>query len=338
MTMSSASLNRLLAVLLAAAAATGLLTIRAGAPGEAWVFVAHALVGGVLLAAVVAKLRRSVPRAVRAGRRGRLALGGLVTVLTLASVLGGFVAVGSGSLIVLGPWTLVSWHVVAGIALAVVLVPHLLPRRWRLLRPRLRAPGRAPSISRRGFLAGAGFAAAGAALWLSANALDAAMGGVRRFTGSRWLPPGVPPATTFFGEGAPPVDLVTWRLRVRGAVGTSRDYDLAALRALGIEVRRAVLDCTSGWAMDAEWAGVSLASVLDAAGPPPDAARVVVRSATGWAASLGLDEARGCLLATDVAGAPLPLGNGWPLRLVVPGRRGLDWVKWVTEVEVLPGG
>ena len=49
--------------------ATGLLTIRAGAPAEAWVFVAHALVGGVLFAAVVAKVWRSVPRAIRAGAR-----------------------------------------------------------------------------------------------------------------------------------------------------------------------------------------------------------------------------------------------------------------------------
>ena len=86
--------------------------------------------------------------------------------------------------------------------------------------------------------------------------------------------------------------------------------------------------------MDADWAGVGLGALLAAAEPLPDAGRVVVRSATGWAASLGIDEARRCLLATDVASAPLPLGNGCPLRLVVPDRRGLDWVKWVTEVEV----
>jgi DMSO/TMAO reductase YedYZ molybdopterin-dependent catalytic subunit len=27
-------------------------------------------------------------------------------------------------------------------------------------------------------------------------------------------------------------------------------------------------------------------------------------------------------------------GHGAPLRLIVPGRRGYEWVKWVTEVEV----
>jgi DMSO/TMAO reductase YedYZ molybdopterin-dependent catalytic subunit len=48
-----------------------------------------------------------------------------------------------------------------------------------------------------------------------------------------------------------------------------------------------------------------------------------------------LEEARrGALLATEVAGQPLPVGNGAPCRLVAPDRRGLEWVKWVTEVEV----
>jgi DMSO/TMAO reductase YedYZ molybdopterin-dependent catalytic subunit len=35
-----------------------------------------------------------------------------------------------------------------------------------------------------------------------------------------------------------------------------------------------------------------------------------------------------------VAGVLLPGANGAPVRLVVPTRRGLDWVKWVSEVSV----
>jgi len=46
---------------------------------------------------------------------------------------------------------------------------------------------------------------------------------------------------------------------------------------------------------------------------------------------LDLDEA---LLATHVAGESLPAVNGAPLRLVAPRRRGLDWIKWVTLIEV----
>jgi DMSO/TMAO reductase YedYZ molybdopterin-dependent catalytic subunit len=47
-----------------------------------------------------------------------------------------------------------------------------------------------------------------------------------------------------------------------------------------------------------------------------------------------VEEARRALLATRVSRQPLPHGNGAPCRLVAPDRRGLEWVKWVTEVEV----
>jgi DMSO/TMAO reductase YedYZ molybdopterin-dependent catalytic subunit len=46
-------------------------------------------------------------------------------------------------------------------------------------------------------------------------------------------------------------------------------------------------------------------------------------------------ELNGPLLAWEVAGQPLPVANGAPLRLVVPNRRGLDWVKWVESIEVV---
>ena len=55
-------------------------------------------------------------------------------------------------------------------------------------------------------------------------------------------------------------------------------------------------------------------------------------SVTGWTATLTMDEARRAFLATGVAGVDLPAGNGAPCRLVVPDHRGLDWVKWVTEI------
>ena len=87
--------------------------------------------------------------------------------------------------------------------------------------------------------------------------------------------------------------------------------------------------------MATSWSGVPLRAVLDAAGVASDTRSVLVRSTTGWATSLGRDDVDRALLATGVAGGPLPIGSGAPCRLVVPDRRGLDWVKWVAEVEVV---
>ena len=164
---------------------------------------------------------------------------------------------------------------------------------------------------------------------------DRVNGGIRRSTGSRWLPAGgVPPPTTFFGEGAPDLDPMTWRLQVHGR-GRDTHLSLPELSALGEVDRSAVLDCTSGWALETTWRGVPLTAVLAAAGARHGpSGRRPVRDRVGdrRSARTSIDQA---LLAVGVAGGPLPVANGAPCRLVVPDHRGLDWVKWVTEVEVV---
>ena len=330
--MSSAALDRLLAILLVVQLASGLLTLRSGVPATAPLFWLHGIVGGTLLVAAAEKVRRSTGPAVRSRRWRRLALGGLLTLLAAAALVGGFAWVASGRILSIGPWTVLTLHVWAALAAVPVMLLHLLPRRWRLLRPR--AGG--PRVSRRRLLAAAAVGALGAVAWGAANLLDAAQGGVRRFTGSRWLPEGgIPPPTTFYGEGVPSIDLATWRLRVSGRVASPLTLDLPALADLGMTERDAVLDCTSGWAMRTAWRGTPLRAVLDAAGADPRAPHVRLKSVTGWNVNLERNELDDAILATHVAGAPLPAANGAPCRLVAPDRRGLDWIKWVTEIEVV---
>lgn len=330
--MSSAALDRLLAGLIAAQVVTGLVSLRAGVPAAAPLFWLHGILGGALLVAAVEKLRRSVGPALRRRRWGRLALGALLTLLVAAALAGGFTWVASGRILSIGPWTILTLHVWAGLAVVPIVAFHLLPRRWRLLRPRPTGQAR---ISRRTALGIGGVVVLGAVAWGTANLLDRIQGGVRRFTGSRWLPDGgIPPPTTFYGEPTPPVEAAAWRLRVGGRVATPLVLDLAQLARLGTVEREAVLDCTSGWAMRTRWRGTPLRGVLDAAGADPRATRVSVRAVTGWMVRLSPEELDEALLATHVAGEPLPDANGAPLRLVAPRRRGLDWIKWVERIDV----
>ncbi len=336
--MSSAALDRLLFVLVAASLATGVLTWRAGSSDTWWLYALHGVLAGLLLAGVLIKLYRSMAPAVRQGRVRRLSVAIPLAVLTLFSLIVGFLATGIGRLVELGSWTLLGWHAILGLLLVPFLLVHLLPRRWRLLRPRRQLPGSVRSsskLSRRALLAGGAMGIVGLTVWGVAGILDLLGQRPRRFTGSRWLPSGgIPIPTTFFGEGAPPVDPATWRLRVRGEVDRPLDLSLADLRGLGTSDLTAVLDCTGGWAMETTWQGVHMGTVLEVARVRPTARHLEVRSLTGWGAALGIDEGRHTFLATGVAGVPLPVGNGAPCRLVVPDRRGLDWVKWVSEVVV----
>ena len=332
--MSGTALDRWLAILLVVQVASGLLTLRAGVPSTAPLFWLHGLFGGALLVVAAEKVRRSVGPALRRRRWRRLALGSLLTTLVAAALAGGFTWVASGRIWSIGPWTILTLHVWAALAIIPIVVVHLLPHRWRILRPRRSGRDR-PRLSRRTLLVTSGMAALGAVAWGAVNALDVARGGGRRFTGSRWLPAGgTPPPTTFYGEGTPAIEAANWRLRVTGRVARELSLDPAAMERLGVDEREATLDCTSGWVMTTAWRGTPLGAVLNAAEADPDAARVVVRSTTGWSVALDLDEVDGCLLATHVSGAELPPANGAPCRLVVPTRRGLDWIKWVEEIRV----
>jgi hypothetical protein len=320
--MGHATLDRVLALLVLGMAATGLLALKAGGPDAGWVFTLHGLLGGSLLAATAWKLRRSVPRAVGARRWGRLGLALVVALLAIGALTGGFLWVAAGEALTIGSWTVLTLHAWLGLVLVPLIVVHLLPHRWRIasIPPR-------NGVSRRTLLATGGLAVAGVAAFGLSTFVDRLRGGTRRFTGSRWLPPGgVPPSTTFYGERPPAIDADAWRLTVG-----DKTLDLMELRALGEIDLTAVLDCTSGWAIETEWRGVPLAAVL----PTRARTSVRVRSVTGWSTILTADEVGSALLATGVAGGPLPTANGAPCRLVVPGRRGLDWVKWVDEVALV---
>jgi DMSO/TMAO reductase YedYZ molybdopterin-dependent catalytic subunit len=340
--MSAAAVDRTLAVLVVAMAATGALSLRAGAPNGGWIFLLHDVIAGVLALMVALKLRRSVPRAAGRRRFVRLAFGLLLAFFAIAALTGGYLWVASGEIDwvdagALGRWTVLTLHAWAGLILLPVVVVHLLPTRWRLLRPATAVARCAPRrrITRRALLAGGAMAVAGGALWAGTSALELLARGSRRFTGSRFLPVGsLPIATTFLGEPTSTVNEASWRLSIDGAVDRPMLLDLAALHALGDDEVSAVLDCTSGWAVDTTWRGVALGRVLDTAGLSATASRIEVRSVTGWATSLDRAASRGALLAWSVGGTALPAANGAPVRLVLPDHRGLDWVKWVDTIRV----
>ena len=70
------------------------------------------------------------------------------------------------------------------------------------------------------------------------------------------------------------------------------------------------------------------------AGATADANQVAIVSVTGHRIVLPLADLERAVLATHVGGVPLSAGHGAPARLVVPGRRGFWWVKWVTAIDV----
>jgi DMSO/TMAO reductase YedYZ molybdopterin-dependent catalytic subunit len=96
---------------------------------------------------------------------------------------------------------------------------------------------------------------------------------------------------------------------------------------------------------NARWTGVRLKDVLDRAGVKAGAVQVrfngmdepVLPDAPDFMKSLKIDHARDgeVMLAYAMNGEQLPLLNGFPLRLIVPGWYSTYWVKMLNDIEVL---
>src|SRR5579883_3421730 len=98
---------------------------------------------------------------------------------------------------------------------------------------------------------------------------------------------------------------------------------------------------------NARWRGVALKAVLDAAAVQRGARQVTFKGMDRPASdktpdfikALDIDHARDgeVMLAYAMNGKDLPVLNGFPLRLVVPGYYGTYWVKHLNEITVIDG-
>ncbi len=168
--------------------------------------------------------------------------------------------------------------------------------------------------------------------------LSDAPGQARRFTGSRLADGGEDgpfPVTLWMFDNPSPIDYASFTLTIGGAVAQSKKLRLDELTAYATDWQRATLDCTGGWYTVQEWQGVRIGDLLQTVQPVGDVRFVRFISVTGYRWSLPIGEAQSALLAMRVGGETLTHGHGGPLRLVAPGRRGFQWVKWVQQVDLL---
>lgn len=165
-----------------------------------------------------------------------------------------------------------------------------------------------------------------------------------------------------WGDIPTAIDTAAFRLAVRGAVAKPLSLTLDALMKLPRIDYAAVNQCSGnsrglfeprvagaqwrhGAMANAKWTGVRLKDVLDLAGVRPGATAVrfggldapLVPDAPDYLKSIGVDHARDgeVMIAFLQNGEPLPLLNGFPLRLVVPGWFSTYWVKMLSDIEVL---
>ena len=319
-----------------AEAVTGLVSFTVGVP-EGWpVFWLHRALGVGIVVLLAWKLMRVRRRLTDPGLWRRSTALSVLTLVAAVGALATGVAWVFGLDVRVSYWTLLSVHVGFGLALVPLMAAHAATR--------FRLPRRVDFERRRTALRYTVLLAAGGATYRLQQAINGALdtpGADRRFTGSQpreGTGNGSFPITSWVADDPDPIDRDEYRLAVDGLVSDPLELDADELAA-GHETE-ALLDCTSGWYTVQEWSGVRVGDLLAAAGgataddPEQEPAYVRFTSVTGYRWSLPIEEAEDALLATHVGGERLAHGHGAPARLVAPDRRGFQWVKWVTRVEV----
>lgn len=312
---------------------TGLVGLLGASPPYRIAFWAHAI-GAYAIVVVLFAKAMLVVNAVRRRpglTQARIALTALA-VLLLAVLVSGFLWITAGSALYVLGISVITWHAYLALAMLGLLAWHAVDRRWIVRVPAAR--------DRAAFLRIVAAAVAGVVLWQAertAQRLARAPGSRRRFTGSyeRGSFTGAFPAVSWLNDDPDPVDAAAWRLVVDGEVEERLELDYAALTTLATSARTVILDCTGGWYSEQEWRGVPLAVLVERVGATSAAKSVLVESVTGYARRFSLGVAPDLLLATHVGGRPLSHGHGFPARLVVPGERGFEWVKWVRRLSLV---
>lgn len=127
-----------------------------------------------------------------------------------------------------------------------------------------------------------------------------------------------------------------WRISVEGSVARPGTYSLADLKRFPSSTQITRLTCEEGWTGIAEWTGVPLRRVLEAAGLLPSARCVCFDSYDEWADSIDMLDALHpqTLLAYGMNGRDLTIPGGAPLRLRLPTQIGYKSMKFLQRIVV----
>ncbi|HVP78770.1 MAG TPA: molybdopterin-dependent oxidoreductase [Thermodesulfobacteriota bacterium] len=133
------------------------------------------------------------------------------------------------------------------------------------------------------------------------------------------------------------IDLKTYRLKIRGKVGTPLSLSYDEILKYPSLTETVLLICPGFFANNGRWTGVDLKNLLLGAEVKKEAQYIDIVGAGEKRARIPLKELhqKKIFLAYRVNGEALPQKHGFPLRLVYEDAYGSDWVKYVDEIVVL---
>jgi DMSO/TMAO reductase YedYZ molybdopterin-dependent catalytic subunit len=184
--------------------------------------------------------------------------------------------------------------------------------------------------------------------------VPAAAAAVKALTSWEELDAWITPNEKFFSiahYNVPAIDEKAWRLDVTGLVAKPLTFTLSELKARPRQEVTSTIECSGNNGLpfltsaigNAKWAGASLAELLKSAQVKPGAIEVVffgadqgeevlrkgtpleLKANSNFGRSMSVEDAmnQANLVCYEMNGSPLPVANGFPVRLITPG-----WYPW----------
>ena len=158
--------------------------------------------------------------------------------------------------------------------------------------------------------------------------------------------------------GVPDIDPAKHKLVIHGMVRQPLEFTLESLSRYPLVTRMAFVECAGnsapmfssepmqvtageihGLVSNSEWAGVTLSTLLDEAGIDPSAKWLVAEGADAPACSIAAFRSKRPMTTRWSRiyqnGERLMPGNGYPMRLLVPGYQGNMNVKFLRRIKVI---
>ena len=139
-------------------------------------------------------------------------------------------------------------------------------------------------------------------------------------------------------EVTPRIAPERWSITVDGLVTTPTTWTWAEAHALPPSVYEGDIHCVTTWSkLATSFAGVSVDTLLDAAGPSPSASFIMATSSTGYTTNLPLADVTGgkAWVVWTHEGRPLPTDHGGPVRLLVPHLYFWKSAKWISRITLM---
>ena len=143
---------------------------------------------------------------------------------------------------------------------------------------------------------------------------------------------------TLTAEVTPRLDTASWTFTIDGEVDTPTTWTWDDIHALPGSTYDGAIHCVTTWSkFDMTFDGVSVDTLLEAAGPLPSATHVLALWHTGYTTNLPLDDLTGgrAWVAFGYDGEPLDPEHGGPARLLVPHLYFWKSAKWVRGLQLL---